>query len=118
MSAQIQVPISSLTLKNVGNADGNENGVAIKDVVMQVITALAAKGGDAAKLPAQLQAFLSSNLGNISQQLGGDFNKQFKNVAGSLGNIGNAAGNTAGNATKGVGSALNGLLGGGKKQGQ
>jgi len=134
MNNLVQVPIPSVTLTNIGNADGNGNGVAIKDVVMQVVTAMVAKGGDVGKLPAQLTQFLSTNLGNISQQLGGAFDKQFQNVAGSLGNIGSNAGGEVNNAAKTAGSAandagksagntvnnaLNGLFGGGnKKQGQ
>jgi hypothetical protein len=81
----IQVSVPSLTLKNIGNGDGSENGAAIKDVVMQVATALAAKGADGAKLPPEVKMLLSGQLGGISQQLGAEFNKQFQGAAGSLG---------------------------------
>jgi uncharacterized protein involved in outer membrane biogenesis len=118
MNTTIQVPIPTLTLTNIGNADGNGNGAAIKDVVMQVLTALAAKAGDTAQLPPELKKFLSDDLGGIAKQLGGEFNKQFQGVAGGLGNVVNGAGKTAGNTVNGVGNAINGLFGGGKKNGQ
>jgi uncharacterized protein involved in outer membrane biogenesis len=87
-----QVPIDSMTLKNIGNSAGNQNGVAIKDVVLQVATALAAKAADIAKLPPDVKTLLSGDLSNLSQQLGGDFDQQFQNIAGSLGKkIGNGA---------------------------
>lgn len=94
LTNSIQVPINSITLKNIGNADGNQNGAAIKDVVLQAATALAAKAADSAKLPPEVKALLWGDLNDLSHQLGGEFDKQFKNLAGSLGkkvggNLGN-----------------------------
>jgi uncharacterized protein involved in outer membrane biogenesis len=85
LANSIQVSVPSMTLKNIGNADGNQNGAAIKDVVMQVATALAAKGADGSKLPPEVKMLLSGQLGGISQQLGAEFDKQFQGAAGSLG---------------------------------
>jgi uncharacterized protein involved in outer membrane biogenesis len=107
MKTTVEVPIPTLTLTNIGNADGNGNGAAIKDVVMQVLTALAAKAGNSAQLPPELKSLLSDDLGGIAKQLGGAFDKQFQGVAGGLGNVVN-----------GMGNGLNGLFGGGKKNGQ
>jgi uncharacterized protein involved in outer membrane biogenesis len=114
LSTQVPVTIPSLTLTNVGNAEGNQNGAAIKDVVMQVITAMAAKAGDVAKLPAQLKALLSTDLCGIAKQLGGDFNRQFQGAAGSLGNVVDQGGKTVNN----IGNTINGLIGGNKQNGQ
>jgi hypothetical protein len=95
---KMQVSVPSLTLKNIGNADGSENGAAIKDVIMQVATALASKGADGAKLPPEVKMLLSGQLGGISQQLGADFSKQVSGLTGSLGkqvpgNVGNLINN-------------------------
>jgi uncharacterized protein involved in outer membrane biogenesis len=114
MNSEISIPIPSLTLKNIGNADGNQNGVAIKDVVMQVLTALAAKAGDSANLPPELKTLLSGGLGNISQQLGTQFNQQIQGLGGNLGNVLNNKSN--GNSNNGVGSAINGLFNNSQKQ--
>jgi uncharacterized protein involved in outer membrane biogenesis len=81
-SVQISVPLMSL--KNIGNANGNQNGAAIKDVVMQVVTALAAKAADASKLPPAVKVLLAQDLNGLSKQLGPDFDGQFQDLAGSL----------------------------------
>ncbi|MGD0462955.1 MAG: hypothetical protein ABSB74_10765 [Tepidisphaeraceae bacterium] len=109
----IQVSVPSLTLKNIGNSDGSQNGAAIKDVVLQIATALAAKGADGAKLPPEVKMLLSGQLNGLSQQLGAEFNKQFQGVAGSLGK---QVQGKVGNVIKANGqSALQQLLGGSDK---
>jgi hypothetical protein len=80
----ITVNVPSVTLKNIGNADGNGNGAAIKDVVMQVATALAGKAGDLANLPAQFKTLLAGNLKDVATQLGGEFTKQLGGITQSL----------------------------------
>ena len=114
LSTQISATIPSLTLTNVGNANGNQNGVAIKEVVMQVITAMAAKAKDSVNLPPELKALLTTNLGAIATQLGGNFAAQVQNIGGTLGNVVKQGGNGLNH----LGNALNGLLGGQKKNGQ
>jgi hypothetical protein len=85
LSDKMEVSVPSMTLKNIGNADGSQNGAAIKEVVMQVATALAAKGADGSKLPPEVKALLSGQLGGISQALGTEFNKQVSGITASLG---------------------------------
>src|SRR5690242_11687850 len=41
LAKEVEVQVPSLTMKNVGQGKGAENGAAIKDVVMQIIAALA-----------------------------------------------------------------------------
>jgi hypothetical protein len=81
----ITVNVPSLTLKNIGNADNAQNGAAIKDVVMQVATALSAKVTESGNLPAEFKAMLQSNLNEVASKLGAEFNKQLggisKNIA-------------------------------------
>lgn len=84
VSDSIQVPLNSVVLKNIGNADGSQNGAAIKDVVMQAVTALTIKAVDASKLPAPVKLAISQDLNILALKLGPDFNNQYKDLAGSL----------------------------------
>jgi hypothetical protein len=84
LTNSVQISIPSLSLKNIGNADGNQNGAAIKDVVMQVVTALTAKAADASNLPPEVKLLLGQDLNGLSKQLGPGFDGQFQDVAGSL----------------------------------
>lgn len=83
LSDSIQVPVASMTLKNIGNSDGNQNGAAIRDVVLQTSTALAGKAVAASKLSPQVKLILSQELSGISAQLGTGFKAQFEDLAGS-----------------------------------
>ena len=69
IAREIDVPVPSLTLKNVGRGKGAENGAAIKDVVMQVMAALAGKAAQSDALPPQLKALLHLNAGQVMGQL-------------------------------------------------
>jgi hypothetical protein len=80
----ITVSVPSLTLKNIGNADNAQNGAAIKDVVMQVATALSAKVTESGNLPAEFKAMLQSNLTEVASKLGVEFNKQLGGISKNL----------------------------------
>ena len=80
----IEVKVPSMTLKNIGNSEGSQNGAAIKDVVMQVATALAGKAGDSANFPDQLKGMLKSNLNDVAVKLGGEFTKQLGGITQSV----------------------------------
>jgi uncharacterized protein involved in outer membrane biogenesis len=83
LADSIQVPIASMTLKDIGNADGNQTGAAIKDVILQTTTALAGKAVADSKLSPPVKLILSQELAAVSTQLGSGFDAQFKNLAGS-----------------------------------
>src|SRR5204862_5939944 len=51
----VLVKLPPIELHDIGSGPGAQNGAAIKDVAMQVITAMAAKAADSDKLPAQLR---------------------------------------------------------------
>ncbi len=76
----IEVTIPSLTLKNIGNSDDSKNGAAIKDVVMQLATALAGKASSSANLPDQFKNLLQNNLNEVAGKLGAEFNKQVSGI--------------------------------------
>jgi hypothetical protein len=111
LSNQMNQTVPSLTLKNIGNADGAQNGAAIKDVVMQVVTALAGKAGQTGGL----SQLLNGQISQVAGQLGPSFTSQFQ---GAVGQLGQNLGNTLNGAGQGLGQQLNGLLNSGNKKGQ
>lgn len=75
---EIDVNVPTLTMKDVGRGKGANNGVAIKDVTMQVMTALAEKAAQSDRLPAPAKALLHLGAASIAGNLGAD---AIKNVA-------------------------------------
>lgn len=65
----LSVQVPSLSLQNIGNASGAQNGVAIKEVVAQLITALASKAAATGKVPFDLNTAMSQGLEQL-QKLG------------------------------------------------
>ncbi|MGH7178075.1 MAG: AsmA family protein [Tepidisphaeraceae bacterium] len=78
------ITLPSVSLKDIGNADGNQNGAALREVVMQVITALAAKAAESDQLPPELKNLLSLNVDAVAKQLGAEFNKQINQQVGNV----------------------------------
>ena len=58
-------PAIVFVMKNIGTGEGSENGAAVKDVVMQVITAMASSAANSGKLPAELQGLLNVNVNQM-----------------------------------------------------
>ncbi len=132
LPSPVTVKVPSVTLKQIGNADGAQNGAAIKDVIGAAMSALAANAAnnpelfkfkDVQKMMAgQAQAVmgkvqkelaqqvegLTKNLtGDLSKALGGtgiDVGKQLEGVTGGK------------DPAKGIGDGLGGLLGGDKEK--
>jgi hypothetical protein len=76
LPAEINVAVPSIVMKNVGTGDGSQNGAAVKDVVMQVITALAGSASNSTDLPAELKSLLGANVGAVAGQLGAEAQKR------------------------------------------
>ncbi len=103
---EITIPIPTVNLKNIGSGDGNKNGAAIKDVVMQVITAMADSASKSGALPDQLKGLMNLNLNDMKAQLGAQFQKQLGALTSKLpGDVGKLVGNP-GDLTKDPGKAL------------
>jgi uncharacterized protein involved in outer membrane biogenesis len=60
---EITVSVPSITLRSVGSGRGSQNGAAIKDVAMLVITALASSAAESSSLPPQLKTILRLSVG-------------------------------------------------------
>ena len=116
---EITVPVPSIALKNVGSGRGSQNGVAIKDVAMVVIAALAGSAAQSGSLPPELKAILQLNVGQVAGKLGAEAQKQI--AAAIPGELGNRLGKVAGDPqalakdpTKVLQGEVGGILGGKK----
>ena len=110
---EIVVPVPSITLKNVGGGRGSQNGAAIKDVAMLVITALAGSAAQSGSLPPELKAVLQLNVGQVAGKLGAEAQKQI--AAAIPGELGNRLSKVAGDPqtlAKDPSKALQGEIGG------
>lgn len=76
LSNEITVPVPSIVMKDVGTGEGAQNGAAFKDVVMQVVTALAGSASDSSSIPDQLKAILHVNVGQVVGRLSGEAQKR------------------------------------------
>jgi len=66
---EINLVIPAIDIKNIGNADGADNGVAVKDVVLILIKQMTAKAAESNKLPPEVAALLSGNLDAVKEKL-------------------------------------------------
>jgi hypothetical protein len=73
---EITLNIPTISLKNVGTGEGSENGAAVKDVVMQVITVMASSAANSGKLPAELQGLLNVNVNQMVSGLTAEARKR------------------------------------------
>jgi len=83
--AEVNLTIPSIDVKNSGNADGANNGAAIKDVVSTLITQMAAKAADSDKLPPEVRALLSGNLDAVKDKLTAAANAELQKYTAKLG---------------------------------
>jgi uncharacterized protein involved in outer membrane biogenesis len=87
LAEEITVPVPSMSLNNVGSGNGSQNGAAIKDVAMQVITALATSAAASGSLPAELKGMLHANVADVAGKLGAEAQKQIAAaIPGEFGN--------------------------------
>ena len=81
---EVKVPIPNLELKNIGNADGQQNGAAIKEVVTVLLTSLVDKAGQASNLSTELQDALKGGVaeaeGKIRERVNEEVSKQLGEV--------------------------------------
>jgi hypothetical protein len=78
LAPEITVPVPTITMKNIGTGDGSQNGAALKDVAMQVITVLAGQAANSDALPDQLKQLLNVNVGQLVAQFGPQLQKRIQ----------------------------------------
>jgi hypothetical protein len=69
LTKPVDVAIPSIEMKNIGNADGADNGAAIKDVITSVITKMVDEASHSSGLPVDVQGLLSGNLSGVQDKL-------------------------------------------------
>jgi hypothetical protein len=69
LANEIQIPIPSFALQNIGTGEGAQNGAAIKQVVMQLVTTMAAKASESDKLPPEVQLLLKGNVEQVAREM-------------------------------------------------
>ena len=112
VAEEIDVQVPSLRMKDVGRGQGARNGAAIKDVVLQVIAALAGKAAQSDALPAQLKALLHLNVGQVMGQLDALAQKQIRAaIPGELGSAVSDLAKSPGTVAKDPAKAIEGLGG-------
>jgi len=88
LKQEYTISIPPLKLENIGTADGNQNGAAIKEVVSLLITQLAAKASQSDQLPPELRQVLSLNvndiMGSLKANLGAQVQGQLSTISGDM----------------------------------
>jgi hypothetical protein len=80
LAQEIRLALPPLQLTNVGTGEGAENGAAIKQVVMEVLTAMAAKAAESDQLPEHLRQLLALDVNKLAAQLGDRFQAELDKV--------------------------------------
>jgi len=77
---EITVPIPDIALQNIGSGEGNQNGAALKDVVMQVVNTMAAKASESDKLTGALKQQLASAAQNVAGKISKTYQDQLQKI--------------------------------------
>jgi hypothetical protein len=106
---EIKLTIPSFELKEIGNAEGNKNGAAIKEVVQLLVTTLAKKASESDQLPPEVRQLLSLNVDQIKQRVAAEVNKKVGELQEEIGKqLPGEIGKDAGKAIQeGIGGLLN-----------
>lgn len=113
-ATDIPVTLPTLELKNIGTGDGAGNGAAVKDVVAQVITAMAASASNSSALTAEFKTILSQNVSAAMTKLGSEAQKRVANaIPGQVGQSLSKLVSDPQALAKDPGKAVQSLLGGG-----
>jgi hypothetical protein len=65
LAQEYNIPLPMIDIEKVGTGEGNQNGAAIKEVVMEVVTVMVAKAAESDKLPPEVRAILNGGLKDI-----------------------------------------------------
>jgi hypothetical protein len=125
----VTVKVPSVSLKQIGNGDGAQNGAAIKDVIGAAMSALAAQAANSPELLkfGDIQKMLASQaqqaMGKVQKELAQQVEGMTKNITGEVNKALGGTGVDVGKVipggkdpAKAVTDGLGGLLGGDKKE--
>lgn len=86
LAQEVTVPIPTFTMNNIGTGEGAQNGAALKDVAMQVITVLAGQAANSNAVPEQLRQLLNADLKQVLAGFAPQLQKQLQGaLPGELG---------------------------------
>lgn len=97
---EYRLTIPRLDMRSIGAGEGAENGAAVREVVMQIVTALTAKAAESEELPKELRAVLSGNLQDVLRGVGEEARRQ---LGKALEDVGGEAGQILQGVLEGVG---------------
>lgn len=69
MTKEFDIPLKNVDVKDIGNANGAQNGVAIKDVATTLISEMVSAAAGSGKLPPEVSVLLTGNLASIKDKL-------------------------------------------------
>jgi uncharacterized protein involved in outer membrane biogenesis len=81
---EYRLTLPAIDITNIGSGEGAQNGAAIKEVVMQVTSAMAAKAAESPELPEPVRVLLSGNLDAVGDMMKAQFQQQIGKVAEDL----------------------------------
>lgn len=76
LAQHLAIGIPTIELRNIGTDEQAENGAAVREVVMLLVTTMAQRASESDQLPAQVRQLLSLNVDQMAQRLGGEVQKQ------------------------------------------
>lgn len=98
---EIKLTLPTLQMTDVGTGEGNQNGAAIKDVVMLVLTEMASKAADSDQIPPELRQLLALDVKQLTARLQQELNVQIEKVSQELGKkLGGELGTVVGDVLK------------------
>ncbi len=122
LNNEIAIPIPSFTVDDIGSGEGAQNGAAVKEIVMLLVTTMASKAADSDKLPPEVQLLLKGNVEQLAKDMatkyaGKAIQDLTKNLSPEVGNVVGGmldATKSGKDPGKAVEEGLKGLLGGKK----
>jgi hypothetical protein len=77
LAREVTVPVPTFVLHNVGSGEGSSpGGATVREVVMQLVTALVAHASNSDALPPEFRAILKGDVGAIVAQFGAEAQRQ------------------------------------------
>ena len=76
LKPEYNLTLPPIIMENVGNADGNQNGAAIKDVVTQMLTVLMASAKESDALPPEMKKWMVTSTDELKAMAQQELTKQ------------------------------------------
>lgn len=111
---QIDLQIPPIEVANIGTGEGAENGAAVRDVVLVVLTALAEKAAESEQLPPEVRQILKLDLRQLVEEKARGVGKELEKALDKVGRDPASVGQVGKELEQGLKDTLG--IGGGKKK--